>query len=46
MAVFENPDHDFPKMIHYQLQTPDKISVTVSSGDDGFRMEFTKKLLD
>lgn len=46
MAVFENPDHDFPKKIDYKLQSHDRISVTVSSGDDGFRIEFAKKLLD
>ena len=46
MAVFENPDHDFPKKIDYKLQAHDKISVTVSSGDDGFRIEFAKKLLE
>ena len=45
-AVFENPDHDFPKKIDYKLQSHDRISVTVSSGDDGFRIEFAKKLLE
>jgi hypothetical protein len=46
IAVFENPDHDFPKKIHYKLQPDNKMAVTVSSGDSGFRIEFSKKLVD
>lgn len=46
MAVFENPDHDFPKKIKYKLTNHNKISVFVSSGDDYFRIDFTKKLLE
>ncbi|WDE03152.1 hypothetical protein SG34_017235 [Thalassomonas viridans] len=32
-AIFENPEHDFPQKLHYQLEAEDKLTVTVSGGD-------------
>jgi hypothetical protein len=46
MAIFENADHDFPKKIEYKLQAHDKILVTVSSEDNGFGIQFKKKLME
>lgn len=34
-AVFEDPDHDFPKRIRYQLIQPDLLQVTVDGGPSG-----------
>lgn len=40
-AVFENPQHDFPKKLHYQL-TKDKRIIVVVSGENenGFSINF------
>ena len=34
-AVFENPDHDLPNLISYQLESPDIVRVRVSGVRDG-----------
>ena len=42
-AVFENPDHDFPKKIEYLLQSSGDIHVQVSDGaEKGFEIRFQK----
>jgi hypothetical protein len=42
LAVFENPDHDFPKKIQYRLVSTDKIIVLVGSQANGFKINFKK----
>ncbi|WDE14024.1 DUF6265 family protein [Thalassomonas haliotis] len=43
-AVFENPEHDFPQKLHYQLQGEHKLTVTVSNGkDEGFTINLDKR---
>lgn len=43
VAVFENPSHDFPKKIDYQLQTSGDLHVQVSDGaEKGFEIRFQK----
>ncbi|WDE01330.1 DUF6265 family protein [Thalassomonas actiniarum] len=43
-AVFENPEHDFPKKLHYQLQSENKLTVTVSNGQDkSFTINYDKQ---
>ncbi len=53
-AVFENPDHDFPKKLEYrlgagqlregQLAEGKELTVTVSDGDEeGFRLRFQRR---
>lgn len=43
-VIFENPGHDFPKKIHYQLQSEHKLTVTVSNGKDkGFTINLDKR---
>ncbi len=42
LAVFENPDHDFPKKIAYQLGESDQLSVTASSEERSFTLHFKK----
>jgi len=34
-AVFEDPDHDFPRRLRYQLIQPDLMQVVVDGGPDG-----------
>ncbi len=34
-AVFENPEHDFPKSISYRLVTPDSLVAEVEGDDSG-----------
>ena len=41
--VFENPRHDFPKVIEYQLHKNGKMFVTVSNESRKFSIEFVKK---
>ncbi len=41
-AVFENPDHDFPTKLEYNLLAPDRLTVAVSNGERGFEISFTK----
>ena len=42
-AVFENPDHGFPKKIEYLLQPSGDLHVQVSDGaDKGFEIRFQK----
>ena len=41
-AVFENPQHDFPKRLEYRL-TEGRLVVTVSDGGTrGFTLDFTR----
>jgi dolichyl-phosphate-mannose--protein O-mannosyl transferase len=43
IAVFENPQHDFPQKIVYRLITPDRINVSVSAiGNDGFILRYQR----
>ena len=35
IAVFENPEHDFPKTIIYTLVTPDSLVATIQGNEDG-----------
>ena len=42
-VTFENPEHDFPKKIHYLSPTPTELMVIVSDGKDKmFTVEFGK----
>lgn len=42
--LFENRGHDFPKQLHYQLQQPDALTVTVSDGaGQGFVLQFRRQ---
>lgn len=42
-AVFENPEHDFPKKIEYLLQPAGDLHVQVSDGSErGFEIRFQK----
>ncbi len=41
-VVFENPDHDFPQKIHYQLKGRKNLIVHVSAGEKGFVVKMTK----
>lgn len=45
-ARFENPEHDFPKQIVYQLKKPRLMEVNVSAGDKGFSLSFIKYIRD
>ena len=41
-VVFENPDHDFPKRIHYQ-RAPEGMSARITDLEDkGFELNFTR----
>ena len=40
-AVFENPEHDFPKKISYSRQG-DRMKARVSAGERGFTLDFKK----
>ena len=42
VAVFENPEHDFPKKIEYKLTDQDRITVTVGSSGEGFKIDFQR----
>lgn len=43
-AVFENPSHDFPKVLDYQLAGDDSLTVRVSDGaDKGFTLAFVRQ---
>lgn len=40
-AVFENQEHDFPKIIEYQLTAKNRITATVTDGrEKGFKLHF------
>lgn len=42
-AVFENPDHDFPRTIAYVLAADGVMTVRVTDGaDEGFTLRYTK----
>ncbi|MEL7312804.1 MAG: DUF6265 family protein [Pseudomonadota bacterium] len=42
-AVFENPTHDFPRRLDYQLVDDCRLTVSVSDGaDQGFSLNFTR----
>jgi hypothetical protein len=42
--VFENPAHDFPKKLEYQLTGQETFTVRVSDGAErGFTLAFTRK---
>jgi len=42
--VFENPAHDFPKKLEYQLTSPDTLSVHVSDGAQrGFTLTLNRR---
>jgi hypothetical protein len=34
-AVFENPQHDFPKIITYELTAPDRLTATIEGPQRG-----------
>jgi len=40
--VFENPAHDFPKKLEYQLTGPTTFSVRVSAGERGYTLTFNR----
>lgn len=43
-AVFENPEHDFPKQLAYTRTAVDRLVVEVSDGASrGFTLEFTRQ---
>lgn len=43
-AVFENPEHDFPKRLAYRRKAVDGLVVEVSDGvSRGFTLEFTRQ---
>lgn len=45
-AVFDNPDHDFPQKLVYRLAGKDRLSVTVSDGNDkGFTIYFRRRFM-
>ncbi len=39
---FENPDHDFPKFIRYQLLSENRMTVTVGTNERNFSINFQK----
>jgi hypothetical protein len=42
-AVFENPDHDFPRVIAYRLAADGVLTVRVTDGaDEGFTVRYTR----
>lgn len=42
--LFQNPQHDFPKQLHYRLVKPDELTVTVSDGaGKGFTLKFRRQ---
>ena len=41
-AVFENPAHDFPKVITYDLTAPDSLTATISGGEKKQEFRFTR----
>ena len=41
-AVFENPTHDFPKSITYELTVPDSLIATISGGEKKQQFRFTR----
>jgi hypothetical protein len=44
VAVFENPEHDFPKQLAYRRAAVDRLVVEVSDGASrGFTLEFTRQ---
>jgi uncharacterized membrane protein len=46
LAVFENPAHDFPKKLEYQLDE-NQLTVIASDGNEkGFKVSFKKQLND
>lgn len=46
-AVFENPAHDFPRRLRYELTQPCELVVTVDDGaGDGFTIEFLRSATD
>lgn len=44
LAVFDNPDHDFPNRIAYHLQVNNCMLVEVSSADKSFTILFRKRM--
>lgn len=41
--LFDNPQHDFPKQLHYRLVKPDELTVTVSDGaGQGFTLKYRR----
>ncbi|MEO1524675.1 MAG: DUF6265 family protein [Planctomycetota bacterium] len=45
-AIFENPDHDFPKRLEYRLREPGMMDVKVTGADGGFVIPFRKMKAD
>jgi hypothetical protein len=41
--VFENPAHDFPKKLEYQLTGPDTLAVRVSAGERACTPNFKRQ---
>lgn len=42
LAVFTNPQHDFPKRITYEHQDGDKLHITVTADGRGFEMTLSR----
>ncbi len=43
-AVFENHEHDFPKILEYRIGTDNRLTVNVSDGKDkGFNITYTAR---
>lgn len=40
--VFENPEHDFPKLLKYSLNQTGELEVTVGEGEEAFIWTFEK----
>ena len=44
-AIFENPDHDFPRLLEYQLETENSLTVKVSDGKEkGFKVNYVRDI--
>lgn len=41
-VTFENPTHDFPKVINYSLVSSSKLAAFISSGSDTIRFNFSR----
>ena len=44
-AIFENPDHDFPQLLEYKLDTENRLTVLVSDGKEkGFKVNYVRDI--
>lgn len=41
-AVFENPTHDFPKLITYELTAPNQLTATIAAGEKKQQFRFER----